>query len=256
MGTSLPNRRMEVRGEKRNRRLVAARDFKEGAVLNEDTASSQIHIPAILTFELRIGIASEPPKSDQRKAGLLEAYAFLSREDVANFCATWAPDWDLQPYLWLKMLSYATCVLEASGTEYGPREVVVFSRRLAVVASHHWGVVLCSTHAALNHSCDANTKGDETGRLIATKDILRGEEITLNYSGMDVRDDAKALFQKHGFICRCPLHTKSKRVGERIHEHLMRAFNGYNGWKRVKTGDVVAMGPNISASLDLTDFEL
>ncbi|MEW6125620.1 MAG: SET domain-containing protein [Acidobacteriota bacterium] len=50
----------------------------------------------------------------------------------------------------------------------------------AIYPFDYWSQPLMPMHAT-NHSCDANGKFDETGMLVALRNIQAGEEITFNY---------------------------------------------------------------------------
>jgi hypothetical protein len=55
-----------------------------------------------------------------------------------------------------------------------------FERGAAIYQLDYWSEETMPMHVT-NHSCDANAAFDESGMLIASRDIERDEEITFNY---------------------------------------------------------------------------
>lgn len=66
---------------------------------------------------------------------------------------------------------------------------------------------LYKTPSHLNHSCDPNAIFENsTGILTARRKIEKGEEITITYTELtDPKKRKKLLFEKYGFVCKCPI---------------------------------------------------
>lgn len=74
-----------------------------------------------------------------------------------------------------------------------------------------------------NHSCDGNTGWVEDGtRMVAVRDIEKGEEITFDYATSEVRD--------YGFVeCECGAKCCRKIVGpeDYLKKDVQEKYKGY-----------------------------
>lgn len=76
------------------------------------------------------------------------------------------------------------------------------------------GVELNLPRAMLNHSCNANLSEDaHSGALVTTRDVARGEELTINYYPHLKNlayPERKAELERRGFQCMCPRCKKQE----------------------------------------------
>ena len=75
---------------------------------------------------------------------------------------------------------------------------------------YSYGIGVFATYSLLNHSCDANCRFITFGNQVyvqSTKDILAGEELTINYGVNEgaIAERQKYLKENFGFICKCNL---------------------------------------------------